>query len=397
MSFLGRVPGSLTVELTSADPEEALGKLVSLDISISGIRKKSDLTFQCRISRADYTQLASVCEKQGYSLKILTRNGPYWALRRMLLRPLLMAGLLVLFLSTMFLPTRVLFIRVQGNSAVPANQILSAAQECGITFFASRKSVRSEKVKNELLFRMPELEWVGVNTAGCVATISVRERMPENDTEFKRTVSSIVADRDGFLLSVTVTSGNPLCAPGQYVTQGQLLVSGYTDCGLFIRATPSEAEILAQTARHLDVVRPTKMLVRGNASGTKRKYSLLIGKKRINLWKGSGIWDTTCGRIYEEKYAALPGGFQLPLALCIEEYTFYETQPTSAESGVKESLSSFAQEYLRRQMTAGTVLSKEEMFSATDEAIRLVGEYTCQEMIGKVKQEQMGDEHGKNH
>ena len=397
MSFLGRVPGSLTVELTSADPEEALGKLVSSDVSISGIRKKSDLTFQCRISRADYTQLASVCEKQGYSLKILTRNGPYWALRRMLLRPLLMAGLLVLFLSTMYLPTRVLFIRVQGNSAVPANQILSAAQECGITFFASRKSVRSEKVKNELLFRMPELEWVGVNTAGCVATISVRERMPENDTEFKRTVSSIVADRDGFLLSVTVTSGNPLCAPGQYVTQGQLLVSGYTDCGLFIRATPSEAEILAQTARHLDVVRPTKMLARENASGTKRKYSLLIGKKRINLWKGSGIWDTTCGRIYEEKYAALPGGFQLPLALCIEEYTFYETQPTSAESGVKESLSSFAQEYLRRQMTAGTVLSKEEMFSATDEAIRLVGEYTCQEMIGKVKQEQMGDEHGKNH
>ena len=125
--------------------------------------------------------------------------------------------------------------------------------------------------------------------------------------------------------------------------------------------------------------------------------SILFGKKRINLWKGSGIWDTTCGRIYEEKYAALPGGFQLPLALCIEEYTFYETQPTSAESGVKESLSSFAQEYLRRQMTAGTVLSKEEMFSATDEAIRLVGEYTCQEMIGKVKQEQMGDEHGKNH
>ena len=397
MSFLGRVPGSLTVELPSADPEEALGKLVSSDVSISGIRKKSDLTFQCRISRADYTQLASVCEKQGYSLKILTRNGPYWALRRMLLRPLLMAGLLVLFLSTMYLPTRVLFIRVQGNSAVPANQILSAAQECGITFYASRKSVRSEKVKNELLFRMPELEWVGVNTAGCVATISVRERMPKNDTEFKRTVSSIVADRDGFLLSVTVTSGNPLCAPGQYVTQGQLLVSGYTDCGLFIRATPSEAEILAQTARHLDVVRPTKMLARENASGTKRKYSLLIGKKRINLWKGSGIWDTTCGRIYAEKYAALPGGFQLPLALCIEEYTFYETQPTSAESGVKESLSSFAQEYLRRQMTAGTVLSKEEMFSATDEAIRLVGEYTCQEMIGKVKQEQMGDEHGKNH
>ena len=396
MNFLSTVPGSFTLELTSADPEDTLETLISSGIAMSGIHKKSELTFQCRISRKDYDQLVAIYEKHACSLKILARSGPYWAVKRMLLRPFFMIGLLVLFLTVLLLPTRVLFIRVQGNSTVPSNQILSAAQDCGITFFASRKAVRSEKVKNELLYSMPQLEWVGVNTAGCVATISVRERVAENQAETDKTVSSIIADRDGFLLSVTVTSGNALCSPGQYVTQGQLLVSGYTDCGLLIRATPSEAEIIAQTTRQLDAIRLTKPLVRKNKTESKRKYSLLIGKKRINLWKGSGIWDTTCGRIYEEKYAALPGGFQLPLALCIEEYTFYDAQPVPVEADAKGALLSFAEDYLCRQMTAGTILSKEELFSATDETIRLVGEYACQEMIGIVKQEQMGDEHGKN-
>ncbi len=394
MSLLNAIPGILTLELTSADPEEAFGLLTASGIGLSGIRKKTELTFQCRILKKDHSQLTAICKNQGYSVKVLSRSGSYWAVKKLLLRPALIAGLLLLLLTALSLPTRILFVQVKGNHNIPANKILSCAQDCGISFFASRKAVRSEKVKNALLYHMPELEWVGVNTAGCVATISVRERAEENHQSNSKVVSSIVAVRDGFLLSVTVTSGNPLCQPGQYVTAGQLLVSGYTDCGIFIQATASEADILAQTSRQLEAVRPVKPFVRKNQTGSRRKYSLLLGKKRINLWKGSGIWDTTCGRIYEEKYVTLPGGFQLPLALCIEEYVFYDTQPVSEGKDAQTSLSTFAKTYLRHQMTAGTVLSREEAFSRTDETLRLTGNYTCQEMIGRIQQEQIGEHYG---
>ena len=205
-------------------------------------------------------------------------------------------------------------------------------------------------------------------------------------------VSHIVAARDGYLLSMTVTSGNPLCIPGQYVQKGQVLVSGYTDCGIYIQATDSEAEILAQTNRHLEVIAPSQGLLRQAETGRKQKISLLIGKKRINLWNGSGILDSSCGRIYKEKYAALPGGFQLPLALCVEEYIFYSVQPAIVP--IRDNLSAFAQQYLTRQMTAGTVLSKEERISTGSGVVSLEGDYFCQEMIGRVKQEQIGDNHG---
>ena len=92
----------------------------------------------------------------------------------MLFRPVLLAGLGILFLLAMYLPSRVLFIRVEGNMQIPDRQILAAAEECGIRFGASRREVRSEKVKNALLSSVPQLQWAGVNTAGCVATISVR-------------------------------------------------------------------------------------------------------------------------------------------------------------------------------------------------------------------------------
>lgn len=395
MRFFSALTGRLHLEVTSADPERLLQALAANGVAVYDIQRISDLTIRFIISRTDVPALTRLCEKLGANQKNLHRSGLYWTGRSAIRRPVLMTGLVLILVFCLILPTRVLFVRVKGNQRIPARKIEYAAQESGIGFGASRRAVRSEKVKNALLSSLPELEWVGVNTAGCVAEISVRERNEAETSQPQHMVSHITAANDGYVLSMTVTSGNPLCAPGQQVKRGQVLVSGYTDCGIYIQATNSEAEILAQTKRHLDVVTPSKGQLRQTEIGRKRKYSLILGKKRINLWKGSGIPDSSCGRIYKEKYATLPGGFRLPAALCIEEYIFYETQVGDASRG--SNLSSFAQQYLKEQMTAGTILSKEERITTASGIIRLEGNYTCQEMIGRVQQEQIGDEHGKIH
>ncbi len=394
MRFFSSLTGRLHLEVTSVGPERLLQELTANGVAVYDIQRISDLTVNFTISRTDSPTLTKLCEKQGANQKVLGRSGLYWTGRGVIHRPVLLTGLVMILVFCLFLPTRVLFVRIKGNQRIPTRRIQYAAQESGIGFGVSRRAVRSEKVKNALLSSLPELEWVGVNTAGCVAEISVRERNEAETSEPQHTVSHITAANDGYILSVTVTSGNPLCSPGQQVKKGQVLVSGYTDCGIYIQATCSEAEILAQTKHHIDVITPSKGQLRQAETGRKRKYSLILGKKRINLWKGSGIPDSSCGRIYKEKYAALPGGFRLPAALCIEEYIFYDTKTVIANGG---SLSSFAQQYLKTQMTAGTILSKEERITTANGIIRLEGDYTCQEMIGRVQQEQIGDEHGKIH
>ena len=252
-------------------------------------------------------------------------------------------------------------------------------------------------MKNALLSALPQLQWAGVNTSGCVATVSVRERTDPEVTEQDSAVSSIVASRDGFIVSATVTRGNSLCRVGQSVKAGQVLISGYTDCGICIQATRAEGEICAQTSRDFAAVTPAQWTVRGEQTAVRRKYSLIIGKKRINLWKDSGILQGSCDRMDRRYELTLPGGFRLPVTLCVEEYTFYDWERMTLEPDAAEAaLSKFAQSALTQQMVAGRILSREESITQSEDKYLLEGTYACVEMIGRVRREQIGDTNGKS-
>lgn len=397
MDFWRSIVGFLDVELTSAEPEAAMAAINGAGIEIKNLQKINELTYSFRIRRQNHRKLCAICEKRGESLRICKKRGLYWRFKSLLARPVLFGGSIFLLAMVLYLPTRVFFVKVEGNQTVPAKKILEAAENCGIGFGVSRREVRSEQVKNALLSAVPELQWAGVNTSGCVATISVRERSDSEEAQLRPEVASIVASRDGYVLSCTVTRGNALVATGQPVKEGQVLISGYTDCGICIRAECAEGEIMAQTNRSLEAVTPGECALKVLTGQVKRKYSLLFRKKRIFLWKDSGIWDASCGRMYEEYYITLPGGFQLPIALCVEEYICYESTAWDIpEAEAENALKTFAENYLTKQMIAGKILSSVQSVSSEEGLYRLTGEYACAEMIGKVRQEQIGDIHGKN-
>lgn len=395
MDFWKRMAGFLEVEITSANPEEMLCFLTMRGVEVFRVQRLDDLSVRLKIRRKDYFRMKKVWERRGEKLVILDAKGLFWYKNWIQKRPFLAAGMLLLLLLALMLPTRVLFVRVEGNEAVPANRILEAAEESGIRFGASRREVRSERVKNALLFAVPQLQWAGVNTYGCVAVISVRERTEQTDRKEEREIASIAAARDGYILSATATKGNLLCQPGQGVKEGQILISAYTDCGTVIQAVRAEGEIQAQTSRNLQVCTPKNYRLRGECTDRKRNYSLLLGKKRINLWKGSGISDSSCGRMYKETHITLPGGFRLPVAVCVEEFTAWNT--TQGELSSEEAqarLRAFSERYLLRQMIAGTIQTRRETVTSRKGGYVLQGQYGCVEMIGRVYREQIGETNG---
>lgn len=389
MDLWTSLTGMVEVELTSADPAGCLSAINAAGITVYYARQEGDLTLKFRLRRGDYRKLRAIAKRRGERLSFDSRSGLYWALRMLPGRPVLLAGMVLIVALALFLPTRVLFIQVEGNAAIPTRLILEGAERCGITFGASRREVRSEKMKNALLQTIPELQWAGINTSGCTAVISVRERTePEEQTQ-KSGVSSIIAARDGVIHEMTVLKGNPVCKVGQAVKAGQVLVSGYTDLGICIRATHAEAEIFAETQRSMTAIIPSIYVRRGGFTRQEKKYSLLIGKKRINFYKGSGISDASCDKMYSEYYLTLPGGFRLPLAIAVEEWTYYDqTAITMDESTAGEMLADFSADYLTRLMVAGQINARSEMLTQTDGAYHQHGTYACLEMIGKTRLEE---------
>ncbi len=397
MQIWDSLGGILEVELTSAELEVSLKTVNSSGIVLSYIHYLDEMTCRFRIYRRDLKALKTICKKGGTSLRILHRKGLFWMLKKIPSRPVLLVGLPLILAATLFLPTRILFITVDGNRDIPAEEILSAAEKCGIGFWAERREVRSEKVKNALLHTLPQLQWAGVNTSGCTAAISVRERAEPEQEERRLGVSSIVASRDGYILSGTATQGSPLFQPGQTVRKGQILISGYTDLGICLQGTRAQGEVFAQTKRELQAVTPQIYAYRGPQTGKKYKISLLLRKKRINLWKDSGISGTSCDRMYQEYYLSLPGGFHLPFALCIETYREYGLQKRAkAIEAANAGLERFADKYLHQQMVAGSVLDRTQTLSSENGVYQLTGAYLCTEMIGREQQEQIGVQHGKS-
>ena len=393
MDFWRSAGGMVRAELTCADPALALKQITDAGITAYDVsREEGTIVITFSIRRTDRKILETLAAKRGYMLRFHGFFGIYWMFRSLLRRPVMVVGLLVFCFLALFLPGRVLFVQVEGNSGVPTRLILEKCQESGIYFGASRRQIRSEIIKNSLLEAIPELQWAGVNTKGCVAVVSVRERTEDSGgTKQTDPVSSIVALRDGIITRCTVTKGSQLCSVGQAVRAGQVLVSGYWDCGICIQAGPSEAEIYAQTERQLRSVMPLqrqKQVANGTES---KKYSLIIGKKRINFYKGSGISGGSCDKMYAQYYITLPGGFVLPVSIVTETSISCDTSQIELEREEALAISAeFNRQYLQEQMIAGAILHSEENEVCLNSLLLLEGNYACEEMIAQVKSEEIG-------
>ena len=387
--------GTVQVRLTSADLYRTLQFLQEKGLELEQLEPIDAMQLQFLIPRRQLHQLQWLCKKRGDSVQVLHHSGLYWGLQGLLKRPVLVLGMLGLLFLSLWAPGRIFFVFVEGNGQVPGNLILEKAQLCGIEFGTQRREIRSEHVKNALLEEIPQLQWVGVNTQGCIAVISVRERSQAETAEPKHTVSSVVAVRDGVIREMTVLSGSPLCTTGQAVHAGQVLISGYTDCGICIRAGNAQGEIFAETVHTLSAIYPAERLQRTQKQEETKKYSLILGKKRINLCNSSGISGGECVRIYSEQYLTLPGGFRLPIAIAVERTVAYETQVQTVETP-EEILQPFMTKYIQSQMIGGKILTENHNGTWIEGYYRIDGIYGCYEMIGRVRPEERLDEN-ENH
>ena len=194
----------MIVKITCADISTLLNAINASGISLWNVSLKNDLQIYVTINSIDLPIMKNVCSKYGASWIIVDRFGVYYKIRYVLKRPVITSFLFMLLLMSLYLPSHILFVSVEGNALVPTGKILEAAQNCGITFGASRRLVRSEKMKNSLIQAIPELQWAGINTSGCIAVISVGEKT-DNEilSEQDMRVGSIVASRDGVIQDYT--------------------------------------------------------------------------------------------------------------------------------------------------------------------------------------------------
>ena len=100
--------------------------------------------------------------------------------------------------------------------------------------------------------------------------------------------------------------------------------------------------------------------------------------------------------MYKEYIMTLPGGFQLPVSIAIDELTQGQTIPYQLpEETAGEVLLHCAADRVSNQMTAGCIQSESHTVSRGDDWLYLEGNFLCLEMIGVSRQESTGEYHDK--
>lgn len=375
------------VQIVCGDPVYLLTRLASAGVRMLNVVTVNEWAIQLQVSGKDLHILRQITHTLGCDIKVLAQSGPA-AFGSLLKRRLVFVfGIFLLFLLTLFIPTKVLFVEVEGNHTLSTEQILEKAELVGIYFGASRKEVRSEKMKNALLQAVPHLKWAGINTYGCRAVISVTERESADTPQMNRNaVQGIYAMHDGIISSITVTKGTPLCKKGDAIKAGQLLISGYTDCGLLTRAESAQGEVFAITQHKMQAYTPSYPIVRGVLKEKTEQWSIQIGKKKINLYIGSGNSTTGCGKIVKRYTLTLPGDFALPISLVRNTVFPYETTG-EYEAADPKAVCGLAESYIEDNMVSGRVLDAYVSFETGEQMHLFTGTYTCEEMIGKIQNE----------
>lgn len=377
--------GLTQLSIEGASPEQVLRRYALARIAFRDCSKPEPFTLRLWVLRRDEARAQQLAAGCGCECRVLARGGfgqVFGGLRR---RPVLLGLLATAVAAGIVVPKFVFFYTVEGNETVPTAQILRELDALGVGFGTYGPSIKPQTLKNQMLLRIPRLQWLTVQQSGMCARVVVRERLETEPVLDRRTPTNVVAARAGVITRVQAEAGSCLCAPGQAVTAGQLLVSAYTDFGYKVQLSAARAEVYARTLRTAVCVVPQTQQVKSAPTRTRTALSLLVGRRRIALF-GEGETAQHCDRTEIRRFLTLPGGFSLPLGIAITRISEYDTREQALQAdAVRQQLTRLVQADAQRQMVAGTIVGSRERVSEQDGCVRLEASLQCEEMIARMQ------------
>ena len=392
--------GACRLRLRGCEPERCLDALLQAGIPFRSVGKPDEFTLTLLLRRIDADAASSIarrcqCEPEITVLRSFRRD--FAVLRR---RWALLLGLPLALALGIIASNVIVRVEIRGCETVDEVQVRRALDDLGVGFGAWGPSVDSEMLRNAMLRALPELRWIGVNWSGMRASVQVTERTRAEASLERSGAAHLVACTDGVITRVEAYNGQALCAPGDAVRAGQVLISGIVDLERLQVVTRALGEVYADTRRVIRVKTPGTRTERTPENAAGLCLWLQVGRKRIKIFGNSGIMMDGCVKMINRGTMRLPGGMEVPLGFCVETYRRASVRAVPVDRDSAEAmLQSCADRLLAETTVAGRVMSEQSDLRSDAGALLLTKTVHCREMIARsaeipiLEQEQYGETH----
>lgn len=358
--------GLALVKAVGAEPTRILDLCVSEGIEFWGAYPEDEFTLLVKIRLRDVKSFLALSERSCCELELVRQRGaPVMAKRakRRYVMWVLPLCLLALFTAASFF---IWDIEISGNQKVSDTEILNALEDAGVYIGSFHPSFTSDNIRSRVLVKIPELKFISVSVFGSRACIEVRERseLPKLYDETEKV--KLIAEYPGIINRMNIYRGFSAALKGQTVAMGDTLVDGAVPSSFGKTVlTHARGEVEARTWHEILAFAPMEYTQKHYTGGTKRKYAILLGDKRINFYRNSGILSDKCDIITDEWILGVDGVFSLPIKFICQSIEEYELVPASyTEDNVKQRLEGLTrEELLRRLGKDGEAVSEDYSFS----------------------------------
>ncbi|MFD2171096.1 sporulation protein YqfD [Tumebacillus lipolyticus] len=224
--------GYVVMSLRGERIPELLNRATEQGILFWEIKQVGENVYRLKMHRKDVARLRALLSKTRTRIRFERKRGvPFlaWRARR---RKFFVAGALTFFISLYALTSFVWEVEVSGDlQRLQQERILQAASEIGIhRGMRIGKLPDTDILQNQLLDKIPELFWAGVQIQGTKISIQVVEKVPGIEAPSNQP-QNIVASKKGVVKQIQPHRGVAMVKRETLVVPGQVLISGTLDDG----------------------------------------------------------------------------------------------------------------------------------------------------------------------
>ena len=340
LGIVNYIRGYIRVELTSDFPERFINICAHNGVGLWDAERVNAVTLHASMRRSDFKKMPPFASRGVGRIRLLGKHGLPFLLWRFRKRYALLAGLLITVSSLYALSQFIWEIDVAGSERIPQETILKELADIGVGIGSYRHGFDMVDVQNRMILRIPELEWLAVNTTGSHALVEVRERTPKPEIVPQDVPCNIVAAKPGLIHSIDTLAGSPQVTAGQTVEAGDLLVSGIIDSEMAgMMSVHALADVKARTWYEYTAVMSLRASGKAYTGRSATRYSLTLGGLRFNFYKNSSQIYAGCDKITKHTMLRVPPGIALPVVWTSETFTEYERTAYSQDvSGARGHL-----------------------------------------------------------
>lgn len=282
--------GYLVVTVSGPGVERFINLALTRGISFWDLQKRPQGA-QLSIGLYSFRKIRPLVRKSRCRLHILQKAGlPFIKVKLRRRRGLVLGGLF--FLASLYILTSFIwFIEITGNRAIAKEEIRGLIEQLGIRPGIRKKQLDLLELEQDIARMHSAISWAGCRIRGTLLEIEIVEHRLEPEPDLAP--ADLVAAKDGLVERVLVIEGQAVVAPGDTVSQGDLLIRGVRDYddSYFPEEEPpvpelvrAKGEVEARVWYEARVPVELRKQVKIETGNTKSRYGLSRAEGDLYLW-----------------------------------------------------------------------------------------------------------------